>query len=251
MPVLIEGTAVVVPAVALAAAGSPAASALVGGEVASDGELVAASFSGSGAARDALARLDAGTYGWDDEALCWIREERLQALPWARREIEGQRRFEDKMKHSKRDSYQVEKRYIRKDGRVIWGRLTISLMRPLTGGEPPTHFVALVEDITESKRLKDELQDYARRLEERVSDRTRKLSVLYQVTSATSDVYDLATMLGSSLEALLPEVERRTAGLRSFKNMATPAYVPPVPVAATQASTRPWHCSQISGPVVA
>jgi RNA polymerase-binding transcription factor DksA len=47
---------------------------------------------------DALARLAAGTYGWDEEAGVWIRAERLAALPWARREVEGQRRLEDQVK---------------------------------------------------------------------------------------------------------------------------------------------------------
>lgn len=41
---------------------------------------------------DALERLDGGRYGWDEDAEVWIREERLQALPWARREIPGQQR---------------------------------------------------------------------------------------------------------------------------------------------------------------
>jgi len=47
---------------------------------------------------DALARWDDGRYGWDEEAEVWIREERLEALPWARREIEGQRRLEERVK---------------------------------------------------------------------------------------------------------------------------------------------------------
>lgn len=51
---------------------------------------------------DALARLEGGRYGWDEEAGCWIREERLEALPWARREIEGQRRLEARVRY--RDS---------------------------------------------------------------------------------------------------------------------------------------------------
>ena len=54
-------------------------------------------------------------------------------------------------------------------------------------------------------------------------------------------------------------VERRAIGVgqrdldplsRSFSAMATPASVPPVPTALTKPSTRPWVCSQISGPVV-
>ena len=46
---------------------------------------------------DALLRIEDGTYGWDDEGQCWIREERLQALPWARREIKTQSRYEARM----------------------------------------------------------------------------------------------------------------------------------------------------------
>jgi DnaK suppressor protein len=50
---------------------------------------------------DALDRLRAGTYGWDEAAEVWIRDERLAALPWARREVEGQRRLEDRVKYDR------------------------------------------------------------------------------------------------------------------------------------------------------
>ncbi|MEJ2224657.1 MAG: PAS domain S-box protein [Syntrophobacterales bacterium] len=46
----------------------------------------------------------------------------------------------------RRERYQVEKRYIRKDGRVLWGRLHVSLARNLAG--EPEFAVSLVEDIT-------------------------------------------------------------------------------------------------------
>src|SRR5688500_2702974 len=48
------------------------------------------------------------------------------------------------------DHYVVEKRYIRKDGRVVWGRLTVSLLRSATG--EPQFVLALVEDIDDRKR---------------------------------------------------------------------------------------------------
>ncbi|OGP72670.1 MAG: hypothetical protein A2W09_01475 [Deltaproteobacteria bacterium RBG_16_50_11] len=51
----------------------------------------------------------------------------------------------------KRDHYQMEKRYIRKDGAVIWARLTVSLVRSQEGERPFT--IRMVEDITEQKRL--------------------------------------------------------------------------------------------------
>src|ERR1700756_423234 len=43
---------------------------------------------------------------------------------------------------------------------------------------------------------------------------------------------------------------QRTVRLFDLRNCATPASVPPVPVAATKASTDPPVCAQISGPVV-
>lgn len=46
----------------------------------------------------------------------------------------------------RRERYQVEKRYITKDGRVLWGRLHVSLARNITGD--PEFAVSLVEDIT-------------------------------------------------------------------------------------------------------
>ena len=51
----------------------------------------------------------------------------------------------------KRDHYQIEKRYVRKDGEVIWGRLNVSLDRGTQGRSQLT--ICMVEDITEHKRL--------------------------------------------------------------------------------------------------
>ena len=45
--------------------------------------------------------------------------------------------------------FQAEKRYLRKDGRVIWGQLTASLFRDAAGR--PAGTVGMVEDITERK----------------------------------------------------------------------------------------------------
>jgi PAS domain S-box-containing protein len=48
-----------------------------------------------------------------------------------------------------RASYQVEKRYLRKDGRVAWGRLSASLVRDEAG--EPAYLVAQIQDITPYK----------------------------------------------------------------------------------------------------
>ena len=47
------------------------------------------------------------------------------------------------------ESYAMEKRYLRGDGAVAWGRLTVSLARDADGA--PDHFVSLVEDVSEHR----------------------------------------------------------------------------------------------------
>lgn len=57
----------------------------------------------------------------------------------------------------KASSYQIEKRYVRKDGKVIWVQVTRSLLRnQLTG--TPLYFIAQVEDISERKTVTEKLQ---------------------------------------------------------------------------------------------
>ncbi len=56
----------------------------------------------------------------------------------------------------KRDHYQIEKRYLRKDGRVVWVRLTVSLMR--SAGNESQFAIGMVEDITERKRAEEALR---------------------------------------------------------------------------------------------
>jgi PAS domain S-box-containing protein len=49
-----------------------------------------------------------------------------------------------------------EKRYIRKDGAVIWCRLSAALVRDASG--QPKYFIAVLEDITERKRAEEALR---------------------------------------------------------------------------------------------
>ena len=59
-------------------------------------------------------------------------------------------------------SFAVEKRYLRKDGGVVWANLLVSLLRSPSGD--PLHFVAVVEDITGQKRAEDERRHLERQL---------------------------------------------------------------------------------------
>lgn len=52
--------------------------------------------------------------------------------------------------------YQMEKRYLRPDGELIWGNLTAALLRDAEGA--PMGAVGMVEDIGERKRMQAELE---------------------------------------------------------------------------------------------
>jgi PAS domain S-box-containing protein len=55
------------------------------------------------------------------------------------------------------DKYSLEKRYARKHGGLLWGRLNVSLLRNGDGGSPLVF--AFVEDITERKRSEEALRE--------------------------------------------------------------------------------------------
>src|SRR5271165_3930536 len=59
------------------------------------------------------------------------------------------------------DQYSLEKRYVRKDGAQIWGRLNVSLLENSEGGTPLVF--AFLENITERRRTEDALRESEQR----------------------------------------------------------------------------------------
>ncbi len=59
--------------------------------------------------------------------------------------------------------YSLEKRLVRKDGSLVWIDLAVSLQRDPAG--TPTHVFAILQDISERKRLEEELSQANARLE--------------------------------------------------------------------------------------
>ncbi len=60
----------------------------------------------------------------------------------------------------RRRRYEIEKRYIRKDGQLIWGKLVVSAVRDAAGNV--VFGIGMVEDITQRKRVEDELLSLGR-----------------------------------------------------------------------------------------
>ena len=59
-------------------------------------------------------------------------------------------------------SYHVEKRFVRKDGAVVWGRAKVSVTRD--DALAPRRFITLIEDVTERKHAEAERRQAVRRL---------------------------------------------------------------------------------------
>lgn len=78
------------------------------------------------------------------------------------------------------EKYSVEKRYVHKQGHVVWALLTVTLLRNSEG--TPIHFVSQIQDISEQKAAREALQ--------RSEDRLR--IALYAARMGTFD-WDLQT----------------------------------------------------------
>lgn len=53
------------------------------------------------------------------------------------------------------DSFQMEKRYIHKNGQIVWGLITVSLIRKISG--EPLYIVAQIQDINNIKKAEQQL----------------------------------------------------------------------------------------------
>ena len=104
------------------------------------------------------------------------------------RDLEHVRR----MLEGETDIYSTEKRYVRKDGSLIWVELTTSLLRDPSG--EPKYFISVTEDITERKRVEKALREQTETLE-KVNRIGRLLSSELDLQKLVQAVTDEATEL--------------------------------------------------------
>ncbi len=64
--------------------------------------------------------------------------------------------YVNKMLAGEISTYQMEKRYIRPDGAVVWGLLSVSLVRD--EADVPVHFISQIQDITSLKEAESQLE---------------------------------------------------------------------------------------------
>jgi PAS domain S-box-containing protein len=72
--------------------------------------------------------------------------------------------FSDLLQDKFQSKFEMEKRYVRKDGQIVWARLTLSLIKDIQG--QPQYTVAMVQDITERKLAEEALRSREAQLRE-------------------------------------------------------------------------------------
>ena len=125
------------------------------------------------------------------------------------------------------ETFSTEKRYVRSDGAIIWGNLTISLVRDNDGG--PKYFVAVVEDITARKTTEEALQASEERFRSIVeyspsaiylNDRDGRFRL---VTKRFEERYGfpVAEVLGKTAYDLFPKENADSISIRDRKVLET------------------------------
>lgn len=122
------------------------------------------------------------------------------------------------LRAGKLPSFEIEKRYVRPTGELVWVRLTVL---PLwTAPEPPSSHIAVVEEITESKRTEAALQLSEERFRLALQGGhivvfSQDMELRYTWIHNPSPAFDAATVLGKTDAELLSE--RDAARLIEFK----------------------------------
>jgi PAS domain S-box-containing protein len=98
--------------------------------------------------------------------------------------------------------YHTEKRYVRKDGSIIWGSTTVSLVR--NNNDEVQFFLVMIEDITLRKRTETELIAAKEKAEENDRLKTAFLhNISHEIRTPMNAIIGFSTLLGE------PEIDKK------------------------------------------
>ena len=98
-------------------------------------------------------------------------------------------------------TYSMEKRYIQKDGSIVWVNLSVGLMRKADG--TPGYFISVYEDINRRKQVEEALQrseDEARRL----AHENAVIAEIGRIISSTLNIEEVYDRFAQEVKKLIP-----------------------------------------------
>mgnify|MGYP000875205752 CR=1 FL=1 len=98
-------------------------------------------------------------------------------------DVENQIMTTEKIINGEIEKYRHEKRYIHKNGNLVWADVTVT--RLWETGEKPTYLLAVVQDITDRKKAEEKIIKLNNQLEDKVAERTRDLEIAKYKLEAT------------------------------------------------------------------
>lgn len=98
------------------------------------------------------------------------------------------------------ESYVLDKRYVRPDGALVWGRLSVAMVRHTDG--TPKHYVAQVQDQTEQRRAEAALRESEAR-HRVIAETTVDLITLAKLDGTLTFVSPSVRQIGYEPEALI------------------------------------------------
>ena len=100
-----------------------------------------------------------------------------------------------------RPSYQIDKRFFRKDGTIVWGRVSVSMLKPKDGSQP--FIIGMLRDISPLKQRDQELITLTGRLIEAQEEERRRIS-----RELHDDIGQQAAAIAADLFVLREEMAR-------------------------------------------
>lgn len=119
-------------------------------------------------------------------------------------------------------NYSLEKRYLRKEGSIVWIRLTVSLVRTAAG--EPRHFISIVEDISERRRMEHErqaLETQLRQQQKLESIGTLASGVAHEINNPITGILNYAQLIQDRLPGDSPLTEFTGEIMHETQRVAT------------------------------
>lgn len=108
------------------------------------------------------------------------------------------------------ETYSMEKRYYRKDGSMLWGNLTVSLVRKESGD--PEYFISVVEDITKRRDAEERVRALTAKIRKTFIETVAALTEAMEhrdpyTAGHQKHVADLATAIAQRLDLAEDDIE--------------------------------------------